>query len=525
MPSVSRDAARAVSGSQCSLRSRSLRGRATALAGALVLVLCSCMGTSSESSGTGDGTLRIGMSEEVLTLDIPNYRSTQDIMVGAIGLETLIRMDANSKLHPLLATSWKEINRTTYNFRLRSGVTFHDGTPFNATSVKKFFDRAKSALKGERFYAMIDMITTKGDNEVTFHLKQPFSPFLGNLAYPTGGIQSPASMDKYNDQELARHPVGTGPYQLSSWNGNTITYKRYDRYWNGKPPLNRIVLQYIPDDSTRLAALKANEIDVDQNPPLNDVAKLKKDDALQVFEGPRAQDYMLTFNHKNPALKNEDVRRAIAMAIDKKQLVDGVSEGIPRMATGFVPPELVKMSTKPIPYDPAEARRLLAKAGYPNGMKLDLWTPTGIVPNDVEMCENIQAQLAKVGIKAKVVNKEYAAYADGLARHEQDLAGLAWAHTGSPDSWYRGVFQSKSAANWSAYSNPRADALIDAAVQAPTYEESEKIWRQLDQLLVDDVAAVPIYWSTYDWAASSSVKGFGYHPLGFLQLNTTKIQS
>lgn len=480
--------------------------------------------TTEDMQSVSGGVLRIGTSQEVLTLDIPNYRSTQDIMTGAIVLETLITMDENGELHPLLATEWTQVDDVTYTFTLREGVEFSDGSAFNAAAVEKFFLRAKDALKGVRFYGKIDSIATNGDYEVTFTLSEPYSPFLRNIAYATGGIQSPASLDTFDDEELTRNPVGTGPFVLADWTGSTQTFERNEGYWGDPAPLDGLVLEFIPDDATRIAALENNEIDVVQNPPSFQVKDLAETPGLQVFQGSRAQNYFLAFNHSNPLLQDLNVRRAIAMALDMTQLVDGVSEGLPRLASGFVPPELVMMDTQTIPYDPQGAMDLLADAGYPNGFEIDLSGAIGVVPNDVEMVENIQQQLAQVGITGITNITEYADYSDRLSRHEFGISGLAWAHTGTPDSWFRGVFHSESAANWSAYSNPDADALIDAAATAPSLEEAAEIWAELDQLLVDDVAGVPIYWASYAWAASDKVHDFGYHPLGILYVGSTWLE-
>ena len=470
------------------------------------------------------GTLTIATSQEVLTLDIPNYLSTQDIMTGAITLETLIVSDESGNLSPKLAVEWEQVDDVTYTFQLREGVTFQDGRPFNSEAVKVFYERAKTALKSQRWYGQIDTIETNGDYEVTFKLADPYSPFLVNLSYATGGIQSPASIEEFGDEGLARNPVGTGPFQLADWTGTKITFERYDDYWGDPAYLDEIVLDYIPDESTRLAALEAGEVDVVQNPPVHLTTSIEENPDLQTFQGPRAQNYILALNHQNEIFQDIRVRQAIAMAIDKSQLIDGISEGLPREAAGFVPPEVVELQTAGIEYDPEGAMALLEEAGYPDGFSIELWGPVGVVPNDVEMVENMQAQLAEVGIDAELVVVEYAAYADALNRHEHGLSGLAWAHTTTPDSWFRGVFHSESLSNWSAYSNSEVDELIEAAAQAPSFEEATEIWAELDQMLVDDVAGVPIYWSTYVWAAKAAVHDFGYHPLGVLFLDRTWIE-
>lgn len=468
------------------------------------------------------GTLTVGTSQDVLTLDLPNYRSTQDLLIGGLIFDTLIGYE-DGKFTPQLATSWKQVDDQTYTFTLRQGVKFSDGSPLDAAAVKSWFERAKTQLKSQRFYGDIDAITTSG-NDITFKLKRTFTPFMGNLAFAVGGIQSMASIQKYG-QDIVRNPVGTGPYKLTSWvQGDKMVLERNPDYWGPKPNLDKIVVKYIADESTRMASLQSGELDVIQNAPPARASEIKSSKDLQLISLPYAQSFWLGFNASNQYLKDAKVRQAIAMVIDRTSLVKDVTEGIARTATGFIPPELEPSTVKPLSGDTAAAKKLLADAGYANGFTIDLWTPNGTYLKDKEIAQAVQAPLKAIGVTANIKAIDYAAYADGMARHEAGLFVLGWAHTPSPDSFYRGVFYSTSASNWSAYKNPNVDKLIDQAVSQPSVEAATKIWQQIDQMLIDDGAGAPIYWSTLVYAARKAVHGFVPTPFGEWDLSKAWIE-
>jgi peptide/nickel transport system substrate-binding protein len=502
------------------------------IAFALLIALTACAPTSSTGgspspSGSltpkAGGTLTVGTSQDVLTLDLPNYRSTQDLLVGGLVFDTLIGYQ-DGQFVPELAESWKQTDGQTYQFTLRHGVKFQDGTPMNAAAIKSYFERAKTALKAGRFYGDIDTITTNGDYDISFHLKRTFTPFLGNLAFAVGGVQSPASIQKYG-QDIVHNAVGTGPFKLTSWvQGDKIILDRNPDYWGPKPLLDEIVIKYIADDSTRTASLQSGELDVIQNAAPSQASAIKSSKDLQLITGSYAQTFWLGFTATNQYLKDPRVRQAIAMTVDRTGLVNSVTEGIARIAGGFIPPELEPSTVKPITGDTTKAKQLLADAGYPNGFSIDLWTPNGTYLKDKEIAQALQQPLKAIGVTANIKVLDYAAYADGLNRHEAGLFLLGWAHTPSPDSFYRGVFYSKSTSNWSAYNNPKVDQLIDQAVGESSYEAAVKIWQQIDQMLIDDAAGAPIYWSTVIYAARKRVHGFSPTPFGQWDVSKTWVE-
>jgi peptide/nickel transport system substrate-binding protein len=508
----------------------SARWLAVGTALALITLVSACVQPPAQSAGTASaapksgGTLRVGIATDVLTLDLPNFQSAQDLQVGDQIFDTLVGYDKDLRIQPRLAESWKQVDDTTYQFTLRKNVKFEDGTPLNAAAVKTHFDRARTGQRQSSYYNAIESVTAIDDLTVGFKLKSPFAAFLQNLALATGGIESPAALNTFAS-DIAHHPVGTGPYKLSEWvPGVRVVLERNPDYWGSKPKLDKVVFTFLQDESVRMAGLDAGEQDVIQNAPPQRIAGLKSSSTLQLITGPYSQSFFLGMTATNPLLKDIRVRQAIAMTIDSKALVEGVTDGVVRIATGFVPPELMPITSKPIQHDPTKAKQLLADAGYANGLTIDLWTPNGRYLRDKEIAEVIQAQLKPIGIDATIKVLEYPAFVAGLGRHEAGLFLLGWQQTASPDTMLRAVFLSKSPINWSAYSNPKVDQLLDQAVGQPSFEKAVPLWQQADQALLDDVAGVPIYWSVLLYAGNRKVHDFLVDSLGNLNLVNTWIE-
>jgi peptide/nickel transport system substrate-binding protein len=470
------------------------------------------------------GVLRIGTGTDVLTFDLPNYRSTMDLLVGDLVLDTLVTMDVEMKqLLPRLAVSWQQVNDTTYVFDLRKGVTFTDGTPFNAEAVKVNFERTAKALKGSRFYGAISSVKVLDEYKVEFALSKPFAPFLTNLAQPIGVVYSPEALKKYGE-DIYKNPVGTGMFKLEEWVPNDhVTLVRNDKYWGTPPKLEKVIFRPIPSETTRLLAFKSGELDVIENVPPHEVAGLKNDPNYLVIMSPQMRTFWVGFNCGDPVLKDKNVRKAIAHAIDRKQICAHTLEGLAREASfGLIPPEV--MPTDPPlenKFDQELAKQLLAQAGYPNGLELAMWTTEGRYLKDRQIAEVVQGQLSKVGVKLKIQVMEYGSYVDALARHEQQMWLIGWAFSKHPDSYFTGCFHSASKANWSNYKNPALDSLIDEAVKVTDPEASKKLYWEIQKVLIDDAVAIPIYYMQGIYATTSKVHDFVAHPMEVFDLSKT----
>jgi len=286
------------------------------------------------------------------------------------------------------------------------------------------------------------------------------------------------------------------------------------------------VFRWIPDESTRYLALLRGEVDIAEDPPAQQVAMLRTSVVFDLVRAPLSQILWVGFNAKDPTLKDKRVRQAIAYGIDRKSIVQQDLEGVPREAdTGVIPPEI--LPTKPplrYDYNVAKAKQLLAEAGYASGLKVSLWTTSGVWLGDESIAEVVQSELAKIGVTVDVRQMDYGSLADGLSRHEQQMFIVLWGFTAHPDSMLRGVFYSTSPANWSAYANPDVDRLLDQAVGVTDPKQMQQAYWKIQQVDMDDAALVPIYFAVNLYGKSKKVHNFVANGLDLFDLNQTWVE-
>lgn len=322
--------------------------------------------------------------------------------------ETLTKIHPDGSVTPLLAESWEvSPDLTTYTFKLRKGVKFHNGEPFNAQAVKFSFDRAgaeKSTNKDKRTFANL---TTRAvdDNTVVVLTKEidPDFPFL--LGQATAVIVEPKSADSNMTK-----PVGTGPYVLENWvKGSSITLKKWDGYRNaGAIKLNRATFRFIPDPAAQVAAMMAGDVDMFPRITPRSVEQFKGNNRFQVMvSGSRAKT-ILAINNKKKPFDDVRVRRAVAMAIDRKAVIQGAGDGYGAPIGSHYPPSAPGYVdlTGVTPFNPERARALMKEAGVTSPIEVTITLPPP--PYARQGGEVIASQLSKIGINAKLQNVEWA---------------------------------------------------------------------------------------------------------------------
>lgn len=322
--------------------------------------------------------------------------------------ETLTKIHPDGSVTPLLAESWEvSPDLTTYTFKLRKGVKFHNGEPFNAQAVKFSFDRAgaeKSTNKDKRTFAAL---TTSAVDEHTVVILtkeiDPDFPFL--MGQATAVIVEPKSAETNMTK-----PVGTGPYTLENWvKGSSITLRKWDGYRNaGAVKLNRATFRFIPDPAAQVAAMMAGDVDVFPRITPRSVEQFKGNNRFQVMvSGSRAKT-ILAINNKKKPFDDVRVRRAVAMAIDRKAVIQGAGDGYGAPIGSHYPPSApgyVDM-TGVTPFNPDRARALLKEAGVTGPLEVTITLPPP--PYARQGGEVIASQLSKIGITARLQNVEWA---------------------------------------------------------------------------------------------------------------------
>ena len=417
--------------------------------------------------------------------------------------ETLTKINADSKITGLLAESWTaSADLKTWTFKLRQGVKFHNGEPFNAASVKFTMERAAakdSTNKDKPVFANIERIDTPDANTVVLNLKNGNPDLLFQLGQATAIMVEPKSVATNNTQ-----PMGTGPYKLESWNrGSSVTLSRWDGYRGAKEvKLKRVVMRFINDPAAQVAALMSGDVDVfPRVSAARSLQAFQNNKKFQVLIGGSRAKTILAINNKRKPLDDVRVRRAIAAAIDRKAVIEGAADGfgVP-IGSFYVPRAPGYIDTTGInPFDQAKARALLHQAGVSVPLELTMKLPP--TPYARQGGEVIAAQLAKVGINAKIENVEWAQWMSGVyGQKAYDLTVIS--HVEPLDfgnfarpNYYWGYESAEFNGLW---------AKVNATIKP---EERNKLMAQAQKLVADDAVSAYLYQPTWITVANARVKG------------------
>lgn len=378
----------------------------------LVLSGCGASGQGGQKKAVSKNGKNIVIAVDADYVSLDPQDTNDNLSYGAEKTiyEGLLGFDKNMKVVPALATSYTASkDAKTFTFKLRKGVKFQDGTPFNAEAVKFNFDRIsdpKSTLKRHSLYAIIKKTTVVDPYTVKFTLSQPFGAMINTFAHPAGMIVSPTAVKKYG-KDFMKHPVGTGPYKFKSWGQDgVLKVVKNTNYWKkGQPKLDSITFKPVPEDGARVAMLKTGEADMINPMPAVQAKALNGKNGLSVVSAPSIGVRYMSMNTLKKPFNNVKVRQALNYAIDKKAFDGIVYSGFANPATSSMGPKVQFYSKQPAyTYNVAKAKQLLKEAGYANGFKATIWA--GNDSQSVKAMEFLQQQLSKVNVKLKVVPME-----------------------------------------------------------------------------------------------------------------------
>jgi dipeptide transport system substrate-binding protein len=454
---------------------------------------------------------------------------------------------------PALAEKWDiSPDGHTYTFHLRRGVKFHT-TPwfkpsrdFDADDVVFTFERMldknhpfnKATVPPPSFEYADDMGLSKNIAKiekidpltVRFTLKNVDATLLADLAMDFASIQSAEYADQLMKQgkayDLNNKPVGTGPFVFERYEKDAvIRYTANPTYWRGKAKIDHLIYAIVLDSNVRAQKLKANECQVSVYPKPAEIAGLKSDPNINLLSLPGLNVGFLSLNVTHKPFDNVDVRRAINMAVNKKTIIDAVYQGAGQVAVNPIPPTIwsYDKSITDIPYDPAKAKALLAKAGYPNGFETTVWAlpvQRPYNPNGSQMAELVQADLAKIGIKARIVKYEWAEYLKRAKAGESDIGMFGWnGDNGDPDNFLDSLLSCSAVggSNYAEWCNKEYDGLVTKAKQTTDQAQRSKLYQQAQQVFHRELPWVPMAYSVVYQPVRKNVQGFKMSPLGSVQ--------
>lgn len=448
--------------------------------------------------------------------------------------EGLVKYKPNStEIEPSLATEWTvSPDGKEYTFKLRQGVKFHDGTPFNADAVvfsveRQLPPKATDDMPYASFtFGPVEKVQKVDDYTVKFILKQPYTPFLANLAMSLAApIVSPAAVQKYGDKFI-ENPVGTGPFKFVKWDkGQSVTLAKNEDYWGEKAKVDTVVFKITKENSVRASELITGSVDIIDGVDPNDIKKLE-DNKIQIFKGKGMNINYMAFNTSRAPFNDPKLREAVSHAIDRDELVKYLYQGYASVANTYLPDFIPGYNDKvqPYKYDVEKAKALLKEAGKEN-LEIKMITYSNPRPynpvNGQKLAEAVQNYLAKVGIKATIEVYPWTEYKQKAAQGEGDILFYGWVGDNGDADNFLSLLDSneiKSSLNAAKYSNPKVDELLAKARRLPNGEERNNVYKEIQEILAVDAPWLPIS-NAMDMAAySPKVKGFSLHPTGVVYL-------
>lgn len=417
--------------------------------------------------------------------------------------ETLTALDENNNVVPHLALSYEMLDDLTWEFVLRQGIVFHDGAPFNAYAVATNFRRLldpANAYPGAVMMEAVARVEIIDEYVVHFITHAPFVPLPAQLSQYNSLIISPLAIQVQDEGGylVAERPMGTGPFAFYSHTpGNYIRFVRFDDYWMEPAILDSLVFRIIPDPSTRLMMLESGEAH-GMIAMLSDVVVFEDVPQVNVESVLSTRTEFLIINTSRPPFDNMRLRQALAMAVNREDILYGIADGQGVLAQGPIAPNVTHSPTdvQSLPFDPQRSREILQELGYYGNLETELWIYEG---NSVmaRTAELMQSNWADVGITATINVMERGAYLSATAAGELPLALLGWTGgTGDPDIQVFPLFYSGNfggLGNRSFFYHPRADELLALGRSVADFNERAEIYRELVEILLYYVPNIFLY--------------------------------
>ena len=483
--------------------------------------------------------LKIAVAADVTSIDPHFFNLFPNNNIAEHIFDKLVQMDADSRMIPGIATSWKTLDPTTWEFKLRKGVKFHDGSELTAEDVAFSIDRvAQIPNSPGPFVAYTKAIVGKQIvDPYTIRFKtaapHPLMPNdLSTIYIVSRKVATGASTEDFN---TGKATVGSGRFRFVRYaNGDRVELARNDAYWGEKAPWEKVTFRIVKNEASRVAALLSGDVDAIEQPPIADLPRVKSDPRFTVSSKISHRVIYFNFDHlertspfvtgkdgkplaKNP-LRDLRVRKAISKAINRPAIAERVMEGQATPAGQLVSEKLFGNvpGMKAEAYDPDGAKKLLAEAGYPDGFNLTIHGPSGRYVNDEKIVQAVAQMLTRVGIASKVETAPMGPYSGRASKQEFSFHMVGWgASTGEASSPLRSLLatfnrdKGLGAVNWGRYSNPKVDYVVEQAIQQVDDENRRAMLQQATKLAMDDLGIMPVHFQYTIWATK---KGVAYAP-------------
>ncbi|KKO54856.1 ABC transporter substrate-binding protein [Paenibacillus sp. DMB20] len=454
---------------------------------------------------------------------------------------TLVMHDKDLVVQPGLAESWKAVDDVTWEFKLRQGVKFTDGSAFNAEAVKANIDRLLDPKVASPRASLVDMVKeVKVIDEFTVQIvtAYPFSPLLAHLAHPGVSIVSPEGIKKDYEKVkagekagayLAQNPAGSGTFKLDNWNpGQEVKLVKNDDHWGDKAKIDSVTFKVVSEDGTRIAELETGYAHIVEPVSPSSISRVEGLDGTYLNRQASLSLSYIGFNMEKKPFNDVRVRQALSMAINKDEVISGVYEGTGIPAVGPLAPDVFgyDASVKPIENNLDKAKELMKEAGLEKGFSTTIWTNDN--PERIKIAEYVQSKLKELNVDVKIEVLEWGAYLAQTAEGKHDMFILGWSTvTADSDYGLYLLFHSANAGepgNRTFTKDPELDKLLDEGRKESDPEKRKAIYKKAQEKLVELAPMLYIHHQEYLEGVSDKVKGYWRHPNGIMQLHGVSLE-
>jgi len=493
---------------------------------AIALLACVCTVSCNGNQPPPADTLRIGLEGNPTNLD-PRYATdAYSTRIIPLVYEGLLRQSDDGGVEPCLAESYEVVDDVTYRFTLKENLRWQDGKPITSADVAatfRFLADPENACPSQVNYRRIAAIETPDARTVIFKLDQVFAPFLDKMTRPI------VPAHRQDPEALSDDPVGSGPYKLESFaRGEKVTLVADETYRDGAPQIKKLVFYVIANDTNRLLRLKKGDLDLVQNAVAPYAVKFFAETPGYRVQRELGVNYSyLGFNlaDKRGLVSDARVRKAIAHAIDRKQIIDALLYGQARPATGLVAPSIwaYEPDVTTYDYDPAEARRLLDEAGHadPDGdgpqMRFTLSYKTSTNKLRMRIAEVIGSQLAAVGIGFERRSLEWGTFFQDIKSGNFQTYTLTWVGVTDPDHYFyvfHSSMQPPEGANRGRYVNADVDRWLEQSRLTNDRQQRRELFSRVQKQLAEDCVYVSLWWADNIVVHTDGLEGFRIRPGG-----------
>ena len=452
------------------------------------------------------GRVTVALGSDTSTMDPHMHTERMGIIINQHIFDTLLVHDPKTwRPVPHLAESVKNLNPTTWELRLRKGVKFHDGEPFDAESVKFSFERVlnpeqKAPIRG--FYTWVKSVDVVDDHTVRIVTQKPYPLFQEILTLANFSMVPPKYVKEKGDANFAKNPVGTGPYRFIEWRkGERTVLEANEQYWKGAPAIKTITFRVIPETATQIAELLSGGVDVIRAVPPDQMSVIERSGVARLTTAKILRVVFLQMDGDGRAAKtpltDARVRRAVAHAVNVDEIIQKVLGGKAERTPGGTSPLAfgADPTVKPLPFDPEGAKKLLAEVGFPHGLEVTLNTYGGSIVNVEQVSQAIMGYLGRVGVKAKL--RYFADVGQYLANFRgSKLEGITLASWG-----YNSVFDADaiyyihfhSGEPYTYNSSKDLDAWLDDARSTVDGKKRLDLYSKVQHRIVAEAYWLPMY--------------------------------